>query len=104
MTYRETLMLNLTGKLPPKPAKSIKKDIIAEEVSQGLEWQMAEGFKIEHEHQPTYNFIVKYLEENKKLPPADELFKHIAEDHLNDDKQYYTHLVAMLKKSGETDY
>lgn len=102
MKYFDAINLYLFDKKPSIPAKTI----ITEEVSQGN--QIAEGIKIEHEHLPTYQFIEKYLESNKKLPPPEEVYKHIAEDHLNDkgaDPLYYTHLVEMLKKySHETDY
>jgi hypothetical protein len=105
LTYKEALYDNLGLKLPSKPAKN---NIITKEVAPNYQGQMAEGIKIEHEHKPTYDFIAKYLEDNKKLPPEEEVYKHIAQDHMTDtghDPLYYTHLVEMLKKySKETDY
>lgn len=102
MTYKNALVYNLTGKMSTKPAKIIDKNILVEEVSQIN--QLVEGTKIEHEHKPTYEFIVKSLADTGKPPSAEDFYKHIAEDHLSDDKIYYTHLIAMLKKTGETDY
>lgn len=95
MTYKQGLEYYLLGKNPQEPAKNT----ITEELSQPD--QMSIGFKIEHEHLPTYEFIEKTLKETGKLPPKEEVFKHIASDHLTEIKDYYTRLVKMEKEAGK---
>lgn len=58
--------------------------------------ELAAGIKVEKEHKKTYNFIDRYLKINKKMPPKDLVFKHIAKDHLREDRNYYSKL-RMLK-------
>ncbi len=55
--------------------------------------QIEMGKDIEQEHEPTYNWLKDYVKENKKLPPASEMYKHIAEDHLDEIDDYYTQLM-----------
>lgn len=47
------------------------------------------GTEIESEHKPTYEWLKSYLEENKKLPPAEELYEHIATDHIGESGEAY---------------
>lgn len=53
-----------------------------------LKW----GIKVEKEHSKTIDYIGKYYKAYKRLPPKNLVFKHIAQDHLKEDKKYYTKL------------
>ncbi len=55
--------------------------------------QLEIGIDVESEHEPTYEWLRNFLKENKKLPPKIELYKKIAEDHLNEYDDYYTRLM-----------
>lgn len=55
--------------------------------------QLEMGIDVEAEHLPTYEWLQEFLKENKKLPPKTELYKKIAEDHLNEYDDYYTRLM-----------
>jgi len=50
------------------------------------------GIKIESEHEPTYNYLKEYLRRNKKMPPKKQFFKAIAQNHIDEDKNYYNKL------------
>ena len=52
------------------------------------------GIKIESEHKPTYNYLKAYLEKNHKLPTQKDFFKRIAQNHLDEDKNYYNKLIG----------
>jgi hypothetical protein len=60
--------------------------------------QLRMGIVVEHEHKPTYEWIKNYLSKNGELPPAVDMYKHIALDHLAEIQQYYTGLAEMEKK------
>lgn len=51
--------------------------------------QLKMGIQVEKEHSGTVDFI---LNNCKKGCPKTEIFKKIAEDHLSEDKKYYTKL------------
>lgn len=70
--------------------------------------QMEIGIKVEHEHKPTYEWLMKYIMDNEDFPPLEEFAQHIATDHLKEKghEDYYTVLVdsglADEVKKGET--
>jgi len=67
--------------------------------------ELKKGIKHEKEHDKTYENIKKYYEKNKDFPGKMLIFKWIAEDHLDDFKDYYTRHKKMEKgaKSGGKD-
>jgi len=54
--------------------------------------QLSMGIKIEKEHTKTLDFIKKYHKRYGRFPPSSEVYKHIAKDHLREDKKYYSKL------------
>ena len=68
-----------------------------------IERQLEMGKKVEHEHQPTYDFLVDYVSQHNKMPPSIELFKRIALDHLHEYQLYYTGLAKMEKELSEAE-
>jgi Rps23 Pro-64 3,4-dihydroxylase Tpa1-like proline 4-hydroxylase len=67
--------------------------------------QLSTGTKIESEHKPTVDFITKYVKNHGKMPPALEVYRHIAQNHIDGSggesgiKDYYTRLLAMEKQA-----
>lgn len=55
--------------------------------------QIEMGIDVESEHEPTYKWLDSYVKKNKKLPPKEELYKRIAQDHLDEYDDYYTRLM-----------
>ena len=53
------------------------------------------GIKVEAEHIKTIKYIKNTLKKTGKLPPNTEIYKHIAENHLSENKNYY----KILKKA-----
>lgn len=47
------------------------------------------GIKIESEHQPTYDYIKAFVKKHHHLPTNKDVFKRIAQNHLDEDKNYY---------------
>ena len=58
-----------------------------------LKWEITEGIKIESEHTPTYNYLKAYEKKFGKLPPKKDFFKAIAQNHIDEDKNYYQKLM-----------
>lgn len=60
-----------------------------------------EGLKVEKEHQPTYKWLADFVRSNKKLPPEQEFYLHIVDDHFAEFKdkadEYYPALKEMEK-------
>jgi len=54
--------------------------------------ELSLGIKIESEHKPTYNYLKEYLRRYGHLPPAQKVFKAIAQNHIDEDKNYYKKL------------
>lgn len=54
--------------------------------------QLSMGIKIEREHSKTLDFIKKYHKRYGKFPPNVDVYRHIASDHLREDKRYYSKL------------
>jgi len=54
--------------------------------------QLKQGIKVESEHKDVYSWLNKYVKKNNKLPSQKDVFKHIAETHLKERKDYYTKL------------
>lgn len=52
--------------------------------------ELKAGIKVEHEHKPTYEWLMGYIMDKEDFPPLEEFAKHIAEDHLSEVKDYYT--------------
>lgn len=65
--------------------------------------QLQIGTKLESEHKETFQFIKQYLKDHGKLPPEKEVYKHIAENHLDEFKNYYTKLIEMESKMKKED-
>lgn len=55
--------------------------------------QLKVGTKIELEHKPTYEWLMKYIMENKEFPSLEDFASHIRDDHLNEHENYYVILV-----------
>jgi sulfur relay (sulfurtransferase) DsrC/TusE family protein len=53
------------------------------------------GIKVEQEHKPTYNYIKNYYKKYGKMPSQQEVFKHISQNHLAEDKRYYSKLKTL---------
>jgi len=51
-----------------------------------------EGFIVEHEHMPTYNFIDAYLKRTGDIPSSTLFFELIVRDHLKEHAAYYSRL------------
>jgi hypothetical protein len=66
------------------------------------EEQLKIGTIVEKEHDKTYENIKKYYKENNDFPNKTLVFKWIAEDHLDEFKDYYTRLTKM-EKEAESD-
>lgn len=47
------------------------------------------GINVEKEHAKTVQYIKNTLKKTGKLPPNKEIYKHIAENHLSENKNYY---------------
>jgi hypothetical protein len=56
--------------------------------------QLNMGVAVEKEHMHTYNWVKKYFGDRGEVPAAYDFFLHIAEDHLVEDKEYYSKLKA----------
>jgi len=56
--------------------------------------ELATGIKIESEHSPTYDYLKAYLYRRGKLPSKKDFFKAIAQNHLDEDKNYYKKLAG----------
>jgi len=54
--------------------------------------QLSMGQKIEAEHSGTLKFIKRYYKKHGCMPPQKDIFRHIARDHLREDRQYYSKL------------
>jgi sulfur relay (sulfurtransferase) DsrC/TusE family protein len=63
--------------------------------------ELETGTKIESEHKDTMKFIKEYQKKYGKLPPAEEVYKSIAKDHLSEFKDYYTRLQQMEKQAEQ---
>lgn len=72
--------------------------IVIREDEFDMENELEKGAEVEVEHEPTYGWLKSYVEEHKELPPAEELYKHIAQDHLNEFEKYYSALAEMEEK------
>lgn len=57
--------------------------------------KILEGMEVEKEHQKTYEWVKKCFEDNV-LISSNAFFAHIAMDHIDEYKDYYTR----LKKAG----
>jgi len=59
--------------------------------------QLKMGIAVEHEHKSTVEYIQKYLNKHGHMPNKTDIYKHIAQNHLNEKKNYYTDLAKMEK-------
>ncbi len=50
------------------------------------------GTAVEAEHGGTYRMLQAYVEQHKKLPPAELVYASIAADHLRERDDYYERL------------
>jgi sulfur relay (sulfurtransferase) DsrC/TusE family protein len=57
--------------------------------------QLKMGIKVEQEHKPTYNYIKNYYKKYGKMPSQREVFTHISQNHLAEDKHYYSKLKTL---------
>jgi sulfur relay (sulfurtransferase) DsrC/TusE family protein len=53
--------------------------------------QLKKGISIEREHKNTINYIRDFCSKGK-CPTNNQIFEHIAKDHLKEDKNYYNKL------------
>lgn len=53
--------------------------------------QLKQGIKVESEHKDVYAWLKKACN-CQSLPPAKEMYKKIAQDHLKENPQYYKKL------------
>lgn len=67
------------------------------------ESELSKGTKHEKEHDKTYDKIKKYFDEHEKLPPEGDVYKWIAQDHIDDITDYYTRHEKMEKEGGSDD-
>lgn len=51
-----------------------------------------EGLLVEREHRHTYEWLLKYVKTNKRLPDETRFYLHIVGDHLDEDLEYYKKL------------
>jgi len=65
--------------------------------------EMQMGVDVEKEHDPTYKKIKDYYKEHNDFPDKKMVFKWIAEDHLEEFKDYYTRLAKMEKEAKSED-
>lgn len=66
---------------------------------EGIDGELRAGTVVEHEHRPTYNWLQGWLKIHGyqgKLPPLSEFARHIAIDHLNETRDYYTRLATII--------
>lgn len=81
--------------------KSKKEEKLAPEVQEAI----ADGISVEREHKDTYEWLKEYLEKHGELPPAEEMYKHISQDHVvKEGRRYYVMLEQMeaeLKKDPD---
>lgn len=67
--------------------------------------ELEQGKQIEKEHKDVYNDIKQDVQEDDYLDMTeDEFTEGIAKDHLEEDKNYYTKLKDMEKKSNKKEY
>ena len=64
-----------------------------------VESELAMGKEVEKEHDRTYNRIKTYFEETGDFPSKEDVFQWIAEDHLEEFKDYYTRLKQMEQEA-----
>jgi len=81
--------------------KDIFEETSFENQKADMKKQLEIGKKIEKEHNPTYLFLEDYVEKHGKLPPKEEFYQSIAEDHLKENNAYYTYLKKMEKQFEE---
>lgn len=55
--------------------------------------QLKIGIRVEAEHKPTYRFLKTYIKKYDRLPSQKVFYKHIAQNHLTENKKYYTKLI-----------
>jgi len=69
------------------------------ELSTAAREAIADGLKVESEHKDTYAFIAEYVENHGKMPPAENMYRHIANDHVTKEgDRYYIELDEMEKR------
>ena len=81
----------------PKKKKHKKEESEEDEEKLDIKSREAQdmlGALVEVEHKPTYIFLKEYMEENSELPPAEEFYQHISDDHLEEKDDYYTELIG----------
>jgi sulfur relay (sulfurtransferase) DsrC/TusE family protein len=54
--------------------------------------ELKAGIKVEKEHTRTFRFVKAYYRKHKKMPSDNIIARHIAQDHLREDRRYYTKL------------
>lgn len=73
------------------------KEKIAEKAEQGAQ-AMLQGIDVEKEHSRTLQFIRSYLSNFGVMPTSEQIYAHIAQDHLREDPKYYEKLARMEQK------
>ena len=76
----------------------IRHSELKDELFKAKSSELAMGIKVEKEHAETIKFIKDYYKKNEKFPPDKEVYKHIASNHLDEFKKYYSELKEMEEK------
>jgi len=66
--------------------------------------QLDKGIKTESEHKPMLDWLKTFLKNFSKLPSDEDIYKHIAENHIQEDPKYYTKLNKMESASMENQF
>ncbi len=61
--------------------------------------ELQKGVKVEKEHDSTYTRIKNFYKKHNDFPNKELVFKWIANDHLDEFKDYYTRLEKMEKEA-----
>jgi len=63
------------------------------------EEQVKKGIEVEKEHKSTIDWLKQYVDDNGKFPPYEEIYQHIAENHVDEIPDYYDKLLKYVEAS-----
>jgi hypothetical protein len=67
--------------------------------------ELTAGIKVEHEHLPTYEKFLSWMDKHNGEPlPKDLFYSGIAQDHLNEIETYYSWLAWMEETAKKYPY
>jgi hypothetical protein len=96
------------SKIKIKQKPSSEESSSSEEPHQILTWlkravdELAMGVKVEAEHAPTVAKIQGSIKDGKITMSDEDIYKSIAEDHLNEFSDYYTKLAKMESEAKQS--